>query len=445
MGISTEYWAIPVFDRHLGELERVIQLLRAPGNGPFSLRVGGDSADHAVFDVDLSRTPRGIVDLDPDWFHQMGTLVRATAARLILDLNLVTDLPRMAGQWADAAIDELPSHSVSGFEIGNEPDLYSHRYWSSVFARIAPLARDLPLQLAPDRYVELFRAYGHVLARLAPNMPLFGPVTAYPIAHPAWIVELLEGPHPGLRMVTAHEYPYSACATPLSRAYPTVAKLLSEESTAGVAARLRRSIKLAHRAGFAFRLTELNSVTCGGTAGVSNTFATALWAPDMLFELLRAGASGVNIHVRAYAVNAPFALTDRGIDARPLLYGLITFARMLGRDARLVVVHLREERPVHVTAWAVEISGDILHVLLINKGERAVTTRLALPATGAASVQRLLAPSVTAESGVTLGGKHLAPTGAWVGRASIQSVMPVDRRYQLSLPATSAALLSVRA
>jgi hypothetical protein len=36
---------------------------------------------------------------------------------------------------------------------------------------------------------------------------------------------------------------------------------------------------LAHRAGFPFRLTEQNSVTCGGLAGVSNTFATALWAP----------------------------------------------------------------------------------------------------------------------------------------------------------------------
>jgi hypothetical protein len=31
---------------------------------------------------------------------------------------------------------------------------------------------------------------------------------------------------------------------------------------------------------------------------VSDTFATALWAPDALFELLRAGIDGVNVHVR---------------------------------------------------------------------------------------------------------------------------------------------------
>ena len=43
---------------------------------------------------------------------------------------------------------------------------------------------------------------------------------------------------------------------------------------------------LAHGAGLRFRLDEVNSVTCGGTRGVSDTFATALWAPDALLSLL---------------------------------------------------------------------------------------------------------------------------------------------------------------
>jgi hypothetical protein len=33
----------------------------------------------------------------------------------------------------------------------------------------------------------------------------------------------------------------------------------------------------------------INSVTCGGVRGVSNTLVTALWAPDALFELRRRG------------------------------------------------------------------------------------------------------------------------------------------------------------
>jgi hypothetical protein len=59
---------------------------------------------------------------------------------------------------------------------------------------------------------------------------------------------------------------------------------------------------LAHRAGLPFRLTELNSVTCGGRLGVSDAFATALWAPDALSALLQTGVDGVNVHVRTGAI-----------------------------------------------------------------------------------------------------------------------------------------------
>ena len=66
-------------------------------------------------------------------------------------------------------------------------------------------------------------------------------------------------------------------------------------------------------------MTELNSVNCGGRPGVSNTFATALWAPDALFALLRAGVDGINLHVRANTINAPFALTSAGLSRRPIV------------------------------------------------------------------------------------------------------------------------------
>lgn len=443
-GISTEYWAIPLFERNRSRFVRILRLLHAPGTGPFVLRIGGDSTDHSVFDLNVGRHPTGIFALDTGWFRQMSALVHDVGARLILDLNLVANLPRMAALWADAAVDELPRGSVEGFEIGNEPDLYSHHFWLAVFARDAPLVRVLPLKLSPARYVDLFRSYGRTVELLAPRMALFGPVLAYPIAHVKWIAALLEGPHPRLRMVTAHEYPYSACVSPRSRSYPTVARLLSEQATAGVAAKLRPSIGFAHRAGLPFRLTELNSVTCAGRPGVSDTFAAALWAPDMLFELLRAGVDGVNVHVRAYTVNAAFGVTPRGVVARPLLYGLILFTRMLGADARLVGLHAQTAQRAHLKAWAVRVSGDRLHVLLINKGPSAISAKLVLPATGPATIQRLLAPSVTSRSGVTLDGQQLGHDDRWRGHRSDESAAGVSGVYRLVLPPTSAALLTVR-
>ena len=443
-GISTEYWAIPLFARRLALFERTLRILHAPGAGPFILRIGGDSTDHSLFDADIGRGPRGIFELDPHWFHVVGALVASISGRVILDLNLVTDLPRMAGQWAEAAIDELPRGSLAGFEIGNEPDLYSHRYWSTVFGKVATIARVLPMQLTPQRYVGIYGTYARVLSSLAPHTPLLGPAVAFPVINARWVSALLEGRHPGLRTVSAHIYPYSNCAKPGSGSYPTIARLLSENATAGVAARLGPAIRLAHGEGLPFRLTELNSVTCGGTPGVSDTFATALWAPDALFELMHAGVDGVNVHLRAYAVNAAFGLNRHGLVAHPLLYGLILFTRMLGPDARLVAVGLHAHPGVHLKAWAVREAGGILHVLLINKGSATATVALRLPAVGPASVQRLLAPSVTARSGVTLDGQTLGRHATWRGRPSKEAVSPSVNGYVLSVPATSAALVTAR-
>src|SRR5207248_3262145 len=191
-------------------------------------------------------------------------------------------------------------------------------------------------------------------------------------------------------------------------------------ASAGLARSVRNAVWLAHRAGLKFRLTEMNSVTCGGLRGVSDTFATALWAPDTLFELMRAGVDGVNVHLRANTINAPFALTRAGLVARPLMYGLLLFTRMLGQDARLVDVRTRAAPSLRLKAWAVRIKPRVLRLLLIDKGRRSASVMLRVPGRGPAVVQRLLAPSVTARSGVTLAGQQLDRAGLWAGRRTLQ-------------------------
>jgi hypothetical protein len=443
-GISTEYWAIPLFGRHMREFERAMSLLRVPGNGPFMLRIGGDSADHSILDFNVGRAPRGVFDVNADWFHRTSLLLAALHARLILDLNLLTDTPAMARRWARAATTQLPGGSVADYEIGNEPDLYTRRFWVAMFARLALLVHELPVDLTPSSYVRLFDSYAHVLSRLSLKIGLAGPVVAYPAQALNWISALLSGPRPDLRLVTAHEYPYSACEPPLSPLFPTIARILSEDATAGMAALVKPAVLLAHRAGLPFRLTEANSVTCGGLPGVSDTFATALWAPDAMFELLRTGANGVNVHVRAFAVNAAFGLGANGIVAHPLLYGLILFTRMLGPDSRLVTASLAAPRALHLKAWAVRVGARDLRVLLINKGAHTVRMRLRLPASAPATVERLLAPSPGSLSGVTLGGRHLGIHETWVGRPRTPTIRPSAGDYELTLPAASAALVRVQ-
>lgn len=444
LGISTEYGGVNLFGRFMGDFAHVVSLLQVPGDGPLVLRIGGDSADHSVLGLNSLRLPTGVFDVRPRWFRRVSALVQALHARLIFDLNLVADTPAMAVRWARAAMADLPRGSLLDYEVGNEPDLYVRRYWTSVFSPFAPLVKALPSELAPPAYVSLFSAASRVLSRVSPRVGLAGPAVAYPRLALGWITALLRSPHRHLALVTGHEYPYSACAPRLSARFPTIGRLLSDGAAAGIAQAVRPAVLLAHRAGLPFRLTELNSVTCEGRAGVSNSFATALWAPDALFELLRAGVDGVNIHVRAHAVNGAFGVGARGLVPHPLLYGMVLFTRMLGPDARLVHVRLSAPRWLHVKAWAVRTGWHDLRVLVINKGSVSVRAALHLPGTGAAAVERLLAPSPATTSGETLDGQRLSASGAWRGRAATEWATRAGGRYELNVPPASAALVRVQ-
>jgi hypothetical protein len=443
-GLSTEYGeALPQYERNLPVFERVVSLLHVSGDGPLVLRIGGDWADHSLWAPKPRKMPGWAVPLTPAYLARLKSLVRRGHVRLIVDLNLLTDTPWTAATWAHAAETSLPRGSIIGFEVGNEPDIYDRSYWLATIARSPLEAVPLPLELTPDRYVDDFNDYARVLGEGAPDIPMIGPAVAHPRLSLNWIQTLINDERPELGTVSGHLYPYSACQKPGSRGYPTISRLLSRQASAGLAKDVAPAVAVAHRAGLKFRLTEINSVTCGGTAGVSNTFATALWAPDALFTLMRGGVDAVNLHVRADAFNTPFSLTRRGLEPRPLLYGLILFTRTLGPDANLVRLHLDATRSLNLSAWAVRVRGGQLHVLVIDKGDHNVRVDLRLPATAPATVQRLLAPSARSTSGVTLAGQQLGSTATWTGTTRTDTITPTRRGYVLTVPRLSAALVGV--
>jgi hypothetical protein len=279
---------------------------------------------------------------------------------------------------------------------------------------------------------------------VAPGVPLIGPAVANPQLDLSWITRLTTQERLRLNVVSGHRYPLSPCATRSSSVYPTITRLLSERASAGLAGSVRGAVAVATKAGLPFRLTEFNSVTCRGLNDVSNTFATALWAPDALFELLKAGVSGVNVHVRRGAVNAPFEFGRSGLNARPLLYGLILFARMLGPGAQLVPLSVTAATAHHIKVWGVRLSDGRLRVLVIDKGARPGVIRLRISGTGNAVIERLQASSLAEGSGVTLAGQRLDGQGSWRGRRVIQTLRPIGGGYRLAVPAHSAAMVTLR-
>ena len=444
LGFSTEYWTLPVDERHTLLYERLLTLVHVPGDGPFVLRIGGDSSDQAVWDPDARRLPPWAFAVTPAFVKRTARIVRRLHLRVILDINTLSATPKSAAAFVRAAKALLPPGSIIGYAIGNEPDLYTRAAWTSILRGSSFYIERLPPVETPRRLILDYDKFARAVSRATPGVPLMGVALAHPYTNLKWDADLVARANPKLRAITIHRYPYSECSAPGTATYPTVQKLLSEAATAGDAARIKPTVALARRAGLPVRLSELNSVTCGGTPGVSNTFATALWFPDAVFEFARAGVSAVNLHVRAYTINAPFSFDRAGVSARPLLYGILLFRRMLGPGSRLVDVNTRSGSRAHLKVWAVRVGAHVLNVLLINKGTTSTTVKLDLPATRAASMIRLLAPSAASESGETLAGQRLSDQLTWIGRRRVETIRGAGGEYSVSVRGQSAAMLTVR-
>ena len=339
------------------------QLVRnlAPNQRPV-LRIGGDGTDATWWPVSHLVRPRGVTySISPRWLAVARALAAGTGARLILGVNLEANQSSIAVAEARSLLSGIGSRSMLALEIGNEPNWYATLPWYRnsggrlVFGR--PRTYDL----------RTFSAEFSALGKRLPNVALAGPT----VGALRWLQNLrgFLAAEPTLRVVTLHRYPLNRCfTTPGSANYPTVANMLSTSASRGLAAGIGRYVAIAHQRGDTFRIDEMNSVACGGKAGVSDTFASALWALDVLFAVARSGADGVNIHTFRGARYGLFTFQRASAGwaafVRPEYYGLLMFAQAAPPGARLLSV-TRSGIP-DVRAWATRGADGRTRLVLIN-------------------------------------------------------------------------------
>ena len=196
------------------------------------------------------------------------------------------------------------------------------------------------------------------------------------------------------------------------------------------------------------RVDEMNSVTGGGVSGVSDTFASALWALDTLFEFDQAGVSGVNVHTipgTRYALFDPVA--GGGWLVRPEYYGLLAFAQMAPAGSTLLRV---TPMAGSVKVWATRSTGRT-RITVINEG--TVRRRLLIEGGATAgpgfTVERLRAPTNTeasdcprpythtgicATSGITLGRVGFGPRAAGPTHGDLTSTGVLPDQIAIALP-----------
>jgi Glycosyl hydrolase family 79 C-terminal beta domain len=422
-------------------LEQLIRKL-APNQRPI-LRVGGDSADRTWWPVSSRVKPRGVkYSISPRWLAVTRTLAAATRARLILGVNLEANQSAIAVAEARALLSGIGRRSVLALEIGNEPNWYATLPWYRS-------SGGRPVFGRPGTYdFRAFSAEFSALRKRLPKVPLAGPtVGALP-----WLQNLRSflAAEPALRVVTLHRYPLNRCFTkPGSPDYPTVANLLNSSASRGLVSGITRYARIAHQRGDTFRIDEMNSVACGGKAGVSDTFASALWALDALFAVARSGADGVNIHTFPGARYGLFTFHRAGTRwsafVRPEYYGLLMFAQAAPPGSRLLPV-TRTGSP-RVRGWATRAADGTIRLVLINDDVRhshVVSVRLPERAS-TVTLERLTAPSAWAKRGVALGGQSFGAhtgTGTLARAPLTQALTAGFGGYLVTLPAATAAMIT---
>jgi hypothetical protein len=450
VGTSLEYDAVRRYTGHGAAVNPVlVALLRAlaPGAQRPVIRIGGNSTDYSWLPVRGMSRPGGIrYRLGGGWLDSTLALARALDAQLIMGVNLEAGSPRLAAAEAHAFLHSIGRRYVEALEIGNEPDLYAIHPWY-VNRQGTPVYARRPTYGFPQ-FMTQFTRWSHAL----PAVPLAGPA----LASTAWFRDLprFEDSSPRLRTVTVHRYPLSNCIhDPHTPGYPTIGRLLTGRSSAALAREVAPAVQAAHSHGLSLRLDELNSVSCSGRLGVSNTFASALWALNALFGLAQAGVDGVNIHTWPGAAYQLFSFRRTGgsggrwlASVAPEYYGLLAFGRAFPPAARLLPVSVNGDASV-VRAWATLGHGGDRRVVLINDSQSSafsVRLRLAGASSRPGHEEWLRAPHARSVGGVTLGGQSF---GAWTssghlaGRTSQPHVVAEHGVYTLRLPPASAVLL----
>jgi hypothetical protein len=342
------------------------------------------------------------VAIGPADFRALRKLAAQVGWHILLTLGLVHYDPLVAGREASAAKKTLGGW-LTGFEIGNEPDAYARHGM-----------RSRPWTFA--RYEAEVTAYRRAIAKGAPGVPLAGPDLSGWRAFAQW------GPRAAIRerpaLLTGHHYPLRCHEQPP----PSTGRLLGPRVRRRERFLLRFYASASRASGIHLRLDEANTVSCGGVAGVSNTFASALWAVDFVARAMAAGLAGINLqgnpaNCRGYTpvcAPTPRQLVDGAVTAQPEWYALLLTKALIGD--RPVNTRGLPRRP-NLDVIALTRPGGGLHVVIVDDeppGTGPVSVSLRVGGRlGAATALALSGPSPAASAGVRLGGTAVGTDGRW--------------------------------
>jgi len=397
-----------------------------------SLRVGGNSADNV--NDNNGQLPADSTCEAADKcpiIDNLYAFAQAAGIKIIFTLRLkVFDTTAAAGEAA--YIMKHYAALTDCFEVGNEPNVYLSSY---------------------STYDSDFKAYRSAVLAAAPAAKFCAPATTNGGGQP-W-AESFANEYKGdgtILLICGHFYPGARTGngTNADIDFLLDPSRLSTGSN-NYALYYSQFPSTAVSDGEVFRLEETNSLASQGESGVSNVYASTLWALDYMHWWAMQNSRGLNFHTGATSAYDPIMPTtlSGSYTAEPVAYGIKAFG--LGSNGENVSTSVGSNPDgVNLTAYGVlDPSTGNLFVTIINKehfsGAKNATVTVspgAAYSSGSMWTLQQASGDVTATSGITLGGASIGGDGSWNGVSS--SVSPsVSGDFIITVPAASAAVLEL--
>jgi hypothetical protein len=432
LGLSFEVAALPQLASYASH-GNLVTLLRSLGVGV--LRFGGVTSDEQIawHEAGMPRPSWALGVLEAGNLRELASLAGESDWRILLTLGLGHYEPQAAAREAAAAKAAL-GEWLEAIELGNEPNAYA-----------AHGLRPQPWTFV--QYDEQVSAYRGAIEALAPGIPLAGPDVSGSSAYESWGLGEAVDQRPAL--LTGHHYPLGCNQQPP----PSIARLLSPHIRQLEERSLRRYLLVAQDAGAPFRMDEANTVSCGGVPGISDTFASALWAVAYVTRAMTMGAAGINLEgnpdncVGYTPLCAPTAeaAASGELRAQPEWYALLLTKALIGE--RPLPTRTRAPTRPDVVVTTFLANDGTLHFVVVDDdppGSRAAAVALHVgDGFHGASILSLTAPSPEALSGVRLGGRSVAPDGIWSEPSKLPRAANRHGVITVDVPPSSAALLTV--
>jgi hypothetical protein len=401
-----------------GKITSTSDLVRLLQNlGRSVLRFGGNSVD------------RSFNGISPAALHRLAALANASGWSVLYTEN--EGEYNAARVTTDAsAVSAALGAKLFAFACGNEPDVYRHNGLRSHDYSVGAY-----LNQAADCLRDVKAA--------APQAPLEGPDTA---GNRDWFSTYARREAGTVSWLGQHYYPMG-CTNSGDRPAALVTTLLSPGLAAKEAATLNWYVAAAKTAGVPLLITETNSACGGGIPGLSDAYASALWAVDYSLTGAEQGVRGMYFHTggldsscAGYAV-----LCQTGTNsyrAQPIYYGLL-FAHLLGTGQFLPVKVSMSSRAGNLAAFALRSPTGGLRLMVENlSGDQADAMLHAGDESGSATVLSLTGPGPLATSGVQIQGASVAANGTF-NPGTPNTVQGSPQGCPVTLAPYSAALITI--